>query len=155
MIISEWQRIRYFSDRDNWGTPSLMDFDFVHTLDTYRAFHGFPMIVTSGTQGKHEEHSLHYSGFAGDFIFITLSLPQLFDRFIDASRFGFSEIGIYPHWKYNGRTTGGIHLGKARTVEGNEVPRKKIWLRVPGAEGKDEQLAVTVENLARWGFLSA
>src|SRR5687767_8066128 len=127
----DWKQIRNFNKSENWGDPQLLVFDFIHMVDQYRSFLGYRMVVSSGTQGEHGQSSLHPSGRAADFVFPELTPVRLFDCFLAATRFEFTGIGIYPHWKSDGRVCGGIHLERRDLSQMLEPERKRYWMGVP------------------------
>lgn len=147
MTEAQWEQIAFFHKDENWGDWKMMDFDFIRTCDAFRHYIGDPMLVSCGIQGVHAQLSLHYSGLAADFVFPHRH-KSLLDLFIDATRFPFSEIGIYPDWQYGGKKVGGIHLGKSKDV----VLRKKYWVALDGAKGK-AYLPANVESLEEAGVI--
>lgn len=152
MTEDQWSQIRHFKESEGWGDPSMMDFEFLYTLDQYRTFIGIGMRLTpsGGTVGVHEPLSLHYSGKAGDFIFKREGAkPSLFDLFLEATRFEFTEIGIYPYWESQGEKVGGIHFGKKTLAPGN---RKRFWMGVVEA-GKQIYVGLTLDNLRKHGVI--
>lgn len=148
MTDYQWTQISFFSEAENWGDPRLMAYDLVSELDRYRHFVGEPMIITSGVQGKHHQLSLHHSGRATDFVFNARKRPLL-DLFLDALRFNFSEVGLYPEWTYAGKECGGLHVGKSADTT---VTRKKLWIGVDTTKGR-EYLPANIENFREFGLL--
>lgn len=152
MNKEDWQRVRHFSENEGWGDPALMAFDYVHEVDLYRDFIGTPMVLTphGGTGGVHiNEHSLHYCGRAGDWIFVQKQIGELLDLFFDATRFAFTEIGLYPDWTFNGQKLGGIHLGKVATDAATQFVKKKYWIGLKGSI----YVAMDTFNLKKYGFV--
>src|SRR6185369_17437059 len=147
MRTTDWGQIVFFHAADNWGDPMLMDYDFVKTVDQYRSFTKIPMIVSCGTQGEHAQLSLHYSGLAGDFVFPTKNDFTLFDLYLTAFRFPFTEVGIYPQWRYNGREVGGLHLGRSK----GPIDHKKTWIGLDTETGR-QYTPVTQQSLAAHGI---
>lgn len=110
MLSSDWESLRYFTVSENWGDPDLMEVELVTELDAFRHKAGTPIMVTSGTRGKHAPNSQHYIGKAVDIIFPEIPLHKLPDMFLMAMRFNFRGLGIYPFWELSGNITGGLHL---------------------------------------------
>jgi hypothetical protein len=154
---ADWQKVRHFGPGENWGEADRMYFPFVAMLDRFREFVGVQIVISKGTQGKHVLTSNHYKGYAGDLVFPALAPWQLVDLFFNATRFDFTEVGIYPDWKYAEKITGGMHLAFNPDERQGDVARKKYWIGTPEKTATGDQLrvAVTVENLRRYGFLAA
>lgn len=147
MTGKQWGQIVFFRESENWGDTEILDFDLVKTCDMYRHYIGSPMVVSCGTQGEHSQLSLHYSGLAVDFVFAHRTKPLL-DLFLDALRFDFSEVGLYPDWAYGGKTVGGIHLGRSKGKAG----RRKMWIAIDGKKGR-AYLPANLESIVESGLL--
>jgi uncharacterized protein YcbK (DUF882 family) len=143
MTNNDWKKIVNFSKNENWGDPEKMSIVIVGLLDQFRAYTCKKMIVTSGTQGTHAKNSAHYQGLAVDIVFPELTPKNIPDMFIDASRFNFKSIGIYPHWKYNGVVVGGMH------VDHVFARNKRYWIGLPDGVYVD----LNTENINKY-FLS-
>lgn len=120
---STWKKLRYFkkdSKTDNWGDVKLIQDEHLLRLDDFRHFLGTPVIVTAGVKTVgHEKNSFHYprkdkSGKLIGACATDIIVPEYgespFDLVMDALRFGFTGVGYYPHWRYNGEVVGGLHL---------------------------------------------
>lgn len=136
-VIDAWKGLKYFKENstvDKWGDPSKIDMFLLRFLDEFRDSIKTPLIVTSGyRKGSPGQHGL---GKAVDVIAPKWE-GSLFDLFLISERFGFTGIGLYRDWTYNGRRTGGLHLD-TRLVIGNNNPVKKgsRWIGVrEGSEG--------------------
>lgn len=134
MTEIQWEQLSFFHKEENWGDPSLMDFELLRTLDLYRHYCGEAMLVTSGVQGQHHQLSLHYSGRAVDVVFMHRKRP-LFDLFLEACRFPFSELGVYVDWEYGGKCVGGMHFGLS--ADYNKKLRKKLWVALDTNKGRE------------------
>lgn len=108
--MSVWDRLKYFKPNENWGDPDLMDPDFLEKLDDFRHFLGHRIYVVCGTQGRHVDNSYHYQGLAADIIPVRSPTSTLCDSYLAAERFCFGGVGIYPHWNFDSRQLGGLHL---------------------------------------------
>lgn len=149
MNSAQWERIDFFrKEEGQWGDPDKINFDLIRTLDQFRYYTGQVMWVSCGTQGVHAQNSLHYDGFAVDIVFPNRK-KHLVDLFVDASRFSFSEIGLYPDWEYRGETVGGLHLGKGAGL----CLRKKYWVCVDAGKGKKEYSPCDVQNFLDLGII--
>lgn len=144
MIETDWDLIDFFSPSENWGNPSLMNLSFVQLLDKYRDFIKTPITISCGTQGAHEEHSLHSVGCAVD---ILIPKKSLLDSWIDACRFDFTGIGFYPNWMEDNRVVGGLHLEKdpTKTI-------KKFWMGIGTAKYNTQYVAMSEDNLKVYYF---
>ena len=98
MLDREWEKIRHFKPTEAWGDTKIIDFHLVRLLDEFRDFVDQPMIVAYGTQGKHvaKWHSL---GVAVDIVIEAAYKGQL-NLVLDALRYPFSGIGVYPFARY-------------------------------------------------------
>lgn len=153
MNATDWRRIRHFTACEAWGDPRLMVFSFVHLLDCFRDFLDKSIVISKGTQGTHVQTSLHFAGKAVDAVLPGTSIRDAVDIFIAASRFGFTEIGIYVGWEYEGEPVVGIHLAYSEPNP-NEVSRKHYWIGTDktGADGTPERVPLTYANLRLYGF---
>lgn len=111
-----WDQLRYFkfnSKTDRWGSPEDISDNLLLRLDDFRDWLGVPIYVTSGVKKDgHSKRSYHYkeNGACAVDIVIPNYMESDFDLILDATRFGFTGIGFYPHWKWDGQTVGGLHL---------------------------------------------
>lgn len=111
-----WKKLRYFkknSNSDNWGDPDKISDNLLLRLDDFRHWLGIPIYVTGGVKsGGHSRKSFHYeeNGACAVDIVIPSYHETSVDLILDATRFGFTGIGYYPHWKWNGEIVGGLHL---------------------------------------------
>lgn len=124
MNKADWASIRHFKAEENWGNPGLMQAVLVSELDAFRDYLAQNVVVTCGTQGKHADGSLHYVGRAVDIVVPGWTRP-LIDLWIEASRFGFTGIGLYRDWCYNGNKVGGLHLERDHVLG-----RRKFWIAI-------------------------
>jgi len=136
----------------NWGNPDAMEPDFISEMDALLFGLKQRFFITSGTQGVHAEHSLHYSGRAVDFVLVDPYPGHLLDAFLYCIRFRVTEVGIYPKWKFNGREVGGLHCGMLKNT-GSEAPRKRLWMGVPSEENKQVYVGISAKNLTKYDVL--
>jgi len=105
-----WKDLKYFKEDskvDKWGDPDKMDTFLLLFLDEFREAIKTPLIVTSGFRPG--DPGTHGMGRAVDVIAPQWEGP-LFDLYLCAERFGFSGIGVYRDWVYDGKVKGGLHL---------------------------------------------
>lgn len=143
----EWNRVKFFKPTDNWGEVERIVPNLVYELDKFRTLVGSPVMITCGTQGTHEENSEHYKGRAVDIIVPDRKPSDLLDLALSALRLGFTGVGVYPKWKYNGKVTGGLHL------DIREAAQRAFWMGVPTPDGRQTYVALNRENLIRHGIL--
>lgn len=110
-----WSRLRYFkkdSKVDKWGDPRLINDNLLFRLDDFRHWLGVPIFVTSGVRVNGSANSYHSpsKGACAVDIVIPHYMETAIDMILDATRFGFTGIGYYPHWRYDGKRVGGLHL---------------------------------------------
>jgi len=134
---SAWQGLKHFkpdSKIDKWGAPEKIDPFLLQFLDEFTEAANTKIVVTSGwRKGDAAQHGL---GRAVDIVAPDW-VESLFDLYLLAERFGFTGIGLYRDWLYNGRRIGGLHLD-TRLIVGKNNPALKTarWTCVrDGSEG--------------------
>lgn len=166
-----WNELKHFSRRENWGKPDHMYPPFLLTLDAYRDDLGVPLYVSKGVGsiGSHDvENSAHYidpnTGYAYAVdvfpLLSTASKISLFDCFLLATKYPFTGIGIYPHWRLSrvsgkGKIIerGGLHLDMMDHRELKKFQCSGHWIGVPGKGYKQIYLGVSKWNLKLSGLL--
>lgn len=159
---STWDKLRYFkkdSRIDRWGDTLAIDDTHLLRLDDFRHWLGVPVYVLHGVKTTgHTTNSYHYPrktkegklvAYATDVI-----IPQYdaspYDLVLDATRFGFTGIGYYPNWTYNGLEVGGLHLD-SRPLKWNADETINYthsrWMGVKNAEGKQEYVQLNYHNM--------
>lgn len=147
MNRADWASIKWFTPHENWGNAGLMQAVLVSELDLFREFLDTAIVVTCGTQGQHTDGSLHYVGRAVDIIVPDPGSRTLMDLWTDASRFGFTGIGLYRDWCYNGKVTGGLHLERAHVLG-----KRKYWVCVK-ENGTQVYLPFNSTNLKKYNLI--
>ena len=117
-----WEKVKkYFrpdSRVDNWGDTDAISDEHLLKLFDFRVYIGVPIYILNGVKDSgHSKGSYHYPrvvggkkvGFATDVVIPDYELSP-FDLILDATRFGFTGIGFYPHWRYKQKVVGGLHL---------------------------------------------
>lgn len=140
-----WEKLKYFkydSKVDNWGDPDKMNWALLTKLDAFREYIGSPVIVTSGTGGKHIANSQHYKGNAVDIV-VPYYSPNLIELYLASERFNFNGIGVYPDWEYNGEETGGLHLDMRPFKECGR------WVGYKNAKRETVYFALTYKKLRK------
>jgi len=127
MSLNWWGILHHFkpdSKVDKWGDPARMDANVLVKLDRLRHFIGHPIYVTSGFRGG--DPNIHGQGRAVDVM--CPGFPScVFDLYLIAERFNFKGIGIYPHWHWNDKVIGGLHLDE------RQIPLKNQGFNFKGA----------------------
>lgn len=100
--------LKYFK-KSEFTDFEKMDKYSIECLEKFRELIGLPIFISSSNGGEHVKNSQHYLGKAFD-IFIPKYEGKLFDLIEKAKKCGFKGIGLYPHWRYQGRQMGGMHL---------------------------------------------
>lgn len=142
-----WLQVRHF-EQEEFSYPQFMKKDFVTRLDEFRQEVGSVCMVTSSNdpEDEHSPNSLHYEGEAADIILPTSPLGLL-DLTLCAMRF-FNGVGLYPEWRYDNTTTGGLHVEySAKTT------RMKQWMGISLQNGKNKYVALNEINLADSGII--
>lgn len=159
-----WSKAKYFrptNTRDQWGDADAIADDLILKLDDFRRDVGSPIYILRGvaTTG-HTDGSYHYPQLneqgevtrapcAVDLVVPGYQLTP-FDLVTQASRFGFTGIGYYPHWRWNGQRVGGLHLDTRPLKlesDGTMNYRHNRWMGVLNSENKQEYIALTFHNL--------
>lgn len=148
----DWSQLKTLKENMNWGDASKMDSTLLYTIDSWSIIEKKQIFVTpnGGTTGEHSPNSLHYSGRAIDFVIPSAQKEDLFSMFISLLRFPFTEIGIYPDWRYNGKQVGGFHAG---LDSGNLLVRKKLWMGVRDTNRKNIYIGITKANLIAYKLI--
>lgn len=148
----DWSQLKYLNQKMNWGDPEKISPTMLYTLDSWCVFAKKGIFVTphGGTAGNHTTNSLHYKGMATDFIVLGASREDLLDLFISLTRFPFTEIGIYPNWKYNDKVVGGFHIGLDNS---QLMVRTKLWIGSADATGNNIYVGVSKNNLSSFKLL--
>jgi uncharacterized protein YcbK (DUF882 family) len=138
--------IKYFKpdSTDSWGDPSRMDTGLLRKLDKLRELAKAPIRVNRGFDANGSTaDSQHKYGRAVDIFCPSISL---LDFYLLAEKAGFSGIGVYPHWHYQGTTCGGLHVD----VRPGENAR---WMGVRDAADMQTYIALNAKNLKSYGVL--
>jgi len=150
-----WSKLRYFkknSSYDKWGDPDAIFDKHLFRLDDFRHWIGTAIYINHGVKTSgHSQKSYHYvqNGACATDVVIPGYGADMFQLILDATRFGFTGIGYYPHWQFKGRRVGGLHLdsrplklGSDKTIEYSH----SRWMGVM-IEGVQQYVALTTENL--------
>jgi hypothetical protein len=157
-----WSKLKYFKPNglDKWGDANAISDRLLFALDDFRHFLGVPVYVTCGVEtGGHSGNSFHYpeNGACAVDVIVPEYLGTPFDLVLDATRFGFTGIGYYPHWHWNGLIGNGLHLDmrplkwdKDETLNYQHSRWMGIKQKVGGAE-KQVYIPLTYENILKYG----
>lgn len=161
-----WTKVKkYFkkdSKIDKWGDPDLISDDLLLRLYDFRDWLGLPIYILHGVKtGGHSASSFHYprkdkDGKQIGACAVDIVIPDYdespFDLILTATRFGFTGIGYYPHWKYKGITTGGLHVD-TRPLKWDKDDTLNYshsrWLGVKIA-GKQQYIEMDFQNLLNY-----
>ena len=120
-----WNRIEHFT-RDEFQDPrygpesgELIDAVFLEMIVRLRIHTGWPMVIHWAVGGAvdidgahgHGDRSYHLKDKgckAVDFHFVTEASARL--QYYEIARVGFSGVGFYPGWTWNGTITPGWHV---------------------------------------------
>lgn len=140
MTDCDWTDFRYFKKTENWGNPNEIEKDLVALLEEFRHKINEPILITSGTQGNHIDGSFHYKGMAVDIVFPLCPRIRLPEILLVALQFNWGGIGLYPHWVYDNRAIGGMHVDIRPTT------RKHTWIGLTG----NRYVPMTFKDLNRF-----
>lgn len=154
-----WNKVKKFFKKDSrvdkWGDPDAISDELLLRLYDFRKWIGLPVYVTHAVKdGGHSSRSFHYkeNGACAVDVIIPDYQESPFDLIMDATRFGFTGIGYYPHWSWKGRATGGLHLD-TRPLKWDADRTKNYshsrWLGVM-EDGKQIYISLTMENLLNY-----
>lgn len=152
-----WAKLRHFrpdSTTDKWGEPDAINDALLLHLDDFRNFLGVPFYVTSGVRvddpSKPSYHSRRKGACAVDVV-----IPQYeghpIDLILAAMRFGFTGIGWYPHWEWNGIKCGGLHLDMrplGQDPDGTENYGHSQWMAIK-VKNSQRYIPLTYANIVR------
>jgi hypothetical protein len=154
MLKTEWAKLKFFKETENWGDPSKMDFRLLWLLDCYREYIDQEILVTFGTQGEHVAHSQHPSGHAVDIVVDAAKKGPLF-FLLSAFKFPFSGIGIYPNARYaKFQRPLGLHFDTREMSP--EVPRGTCanhWIGIRNAVGKIDYYKLEERHMRAYGII--
>jgi len=107
-----------------------MDADFLQKVDAFRAWHGFPTLLTSDYRDS--DTSAHGEGLALDMVLYTPKRwadkqPDWFTIWQVAHQFGFRGIGVYFDWNAFGKPVIGLHVDDSQ-----RNARPLSWVRISG-----------------------
>lgn len=105
MTQKDWDTIRNFSIKENWGDPFMIEKDLMVKLEALRMYVKKPIVIhcAYSTTG-HSPHSQHGSGNACD---INIKGLSVIEQFLVALRFDFRGYGLYGRDVWNNE---GLHL---------------------------------------------
>ena len=146
---------------DRWGDADAISDITVLRLYDFRRSIGHPVHVLGAVKSEgHTERSEHYPEWDAEGTLIKtptavdIVVPDYqgsaFDFVLHASRFGFTGLGYYPHWKFNGKVTGGLHLDSRELKieeDGSIDYRHNRWMGVPGPNGTQVYVELSFSNL--------
>lgn len=114
-FMIDWSQIKYFTPKERWGNPSMMNEKFVKKLDAFRAFVNHPIFITEGYAiNGHSPNSYHYKGMAADCKFINKDLKF---HVWAALHSPFGGVGIYTWGPF-------LHLDDRPHLPG----KRTIWI---------------------------
>ena len=150
-----WRKLVHFSPLENWGNAAAIADSLLFKLDDFRGYLGTPIMVLNGTQGVHSRGSYHYlkNGACAADIIIPDYKGTPFDLVLDATRFGFTGIGYYPHWEYKGKKANGLHLDDRPLkwdADSTLNYKHNRWMGIR-EEGAQVYIPLTFENIAKYG----
>lgn len=161
-----WQKVRRYFKKDSlvdkWGDVDAIDDEHLLRLYDFRVYLNVPIYVTAGVkQSGHTSKSYHYprpdkngemKACATDIIIPDYENSP-FDLVLDATRFGFTGIGYYPHWSFMGKTVGGLHVD-SRPLRWDLDDTKNYshsrWMGILNEGGAQEYVALDFQNLVQY-----
>ena len=169
-----WNKVRaHFrpdSKIDNWGDVDGISDEHLLRLYDFRVWVGTPIFVLHAVKTSgHAKKSYHYGRKDENGVWTVepcatdIILPDYqktpFDLILDAQRFGFTGIGYYPHWRYNGQQVGGLHVDSRPLKWDRDLSinyRHSRWMGIKvqdeNDEGKykQEYIAMTFHNILKY-----
>jgi len=153
-----WEQLRYFKPEglDVFGDKDAISDSLLQHLDDFRHFISVPVFVTSGvrpeTDGKTSYHTRSRGSCAVDVVCPDFRGHPV-DLIFTAMRFGFTGIGYYPDWEWQGERCGGLHLDmRPLGIDANGTPNygHSLWMGIK-EHGKHTQkyINLSYENLLK------
>lgn len=143
--LTHWDGLRHLRPGyGEWGSAHEMKRSLLVVLDMFINSLGAPAEVIRGysIDDSDEPTELgHRFGLAAHVLFPTFN-GDLFDIFLEADKFLFFSIGIYPDWKHKKKKVGGLHVD---TYTGLQHPLR--WIGIETTPDKYIYMPVTKENL--------
>lgn len=108
-----------------------MNVELLKKLDLLKEKLNTTVIVTSSNNPaqEHSDKSQHYLNNAVDVVFPKWT-GKLGDMLDAIDQCGFTGIGVYPHWSYNGKKIGGFHLD----VRPTKVVARWMGVKINGVQ---------------------
>lgn len=154
MLDSDWSKLKWFRKHEGpfgFGEPDRVDFQLLWFLDLFREYLGLPIVVRCGTQGVHVS-CWHEKGLAVD-VLIDCAVRGPLNVLLDATRFPFTGIGIYPLAKYDRmKRPVGFHFDCRPVSEANGLVSAR-WIATPCGRDTIEQWKLDEQNLRRFGVI--
>ena len=153
-----WSKLKFFkkdSNVDIWGDTNAINDTLLQRLDDFRGWLGVPIFVTAGVKGTgHATKSFHYAtnGACAVDVIIPDYMESPFDLIMDATRFGFTGIGYYPHWRWKGEMAGGLHLDTRPLrwdADGTNNYSHSRWMGVL-VDGKQTYIELDFQNMLKY-----
>lgn len=144
-----WELVRHFKPSENWGDADKMNPKLIYRLDSFRDHLKIPIVVTRGIGVSEFDHSQHPLGNAVDIVFPNRKLFHLIDIYHEACSFGFTGVGLYPHWHYHDRVVGGLHIDMRSLKQRQKAAR---WLCVL-VNGKQTYIGFSYANLKKYAVI--
>lgn len=158
-----WSKLRYFKPNDpvdKWGDADAINDVLILALDDFRHYVQCPIYVTAGVKDSgHSAKSFHYreQGACAVDVVITEYKKSAVDLILDATRFGFTGIGYYPNWHWNGMKGNGLHLDMRPLIWESDNTLNYSHSRWMGIKqivnGSEKQVYIpmTFENIIKYG----
>jgi len=161
-----WNKLEFFrpdSAIDKWGDPNEIDDEHVLRLDDFRRYINCPVFVTAGVKSSgHSKSSWHYGRkdaqgrwmhkpCATDIIMPEYKKGPI-DLILDATRFGFTGIGYYVHWKFADKVVGGLHVDSRPLTWDNDFTlnySNSRWLGIL-VDGVQKYIPLTYDNIIKY-----
>lgn len=151
-----WSKLKYFKKdgSDLWGDVDAINDLVLLRLDDFRHYVNIPIHVTSGvrpeTDGKTSYHTRSRGSCAVDVMCPDYAGHPI-DLILSAMRFGFSGIGYYPDWSWNGLKCGGLHLdvrNLGSDSDGTLDYSHSQWMGIK-RDGKQVYIPLTYANILK------
>lgn len=109
MAIKETKNFKRNSKVDNYGDFEKLSPDLLFKAQELRELIDSPLIITSGFRA--DSLTQHGKGLALDLMAPEYTKQNgLLELYLKAEKVGFTGLGVYPYWKYQGQLRGGIHV---------------------------------------------
>lgn len=144
MNLSDWLYIKHFKPSE-FNQPNKLNFQLLREVDALRNMCKKPIYVTPDGSYRKGDPREHGKGNALD---VVCPDVELMEFYLLAERFKFNGIGVYPKWKWNNETVGGLHLDVRKLAH----PYGARWMGLK-IDNANQYITLNTVNLKTYGVV--